>query len=113
MLFGGGLGVCCGWVSVFGGGVVGLCVVCVVVGMGVDVMVFDVDVVWMCYIDEVWGGCIGMWFLSLLVVWEVCGEFDVVIGLVLVFGVWILYLVDYEMVLGMVLGLVLVDIVVD
>lgn len=113
ILFGGVLGVGCVNVVIIGGGMVGINVVKMVVGMGVQVLIFDINVNCFCYFDDIFGNCIQMVYLNQEMIFCEVVFVDFVVGVVFVFGVKVLYFVMCEYLCLMDDGLVVVDVVVD
>lgn len=93
VFLGGVLGVVLGCVLVIGGGVVGIYVVKIVVGMGVDVIVFDWLLFWLCYFDDVYGGIFKNVYVIVVNIMELVCEVDMIIGVVLILGVVVFKLI--------------------
>lgn len=83
---------------IIGGGVVGINVVKMVVGFGVDVIIIDLNVDCLCQFDDIFGYQIKMLIFNLVNIVDVVVEVDFFICVVLILGVKVLIFVIEEMV---------------
>ena len=113
ILMGGVPGVLPAKVVVLGGGVVGTSAAYVAMGMGADVIIMDVDLDRLRYLDEIWGNRVRTLFSSKHNVSRIVTDADLVIGAVLLPGAKTPYLVTRDMLPAMKKGAVLVDVSVD
>jgi alanine dehydrogenase len=113
VLLGGVPGVRRGKVAIIGGGVVGLNATKMAVGMGADVIVLDVNIPRLNYIDDIFQGRVQTWFSDSHNVEEAVVGADLVVGAVLITGARAPVLVPESLVARMTEGSVIVDVAVD
>jgi len=113
VLLGGVPGVEPGTVVILGGGSVGTNAAQMAVGLGADVMIMDIDLQRLRYLDDIFGGRIRTQFSNPLTIAKMLERADLVIGAVLVTGARAPRLITEDMVRGMKEGAVIVDVAVD
>lgn len=113
ILLGGVPGVRNGKVVIVGGGVAGLNAAKIAVGLGARVVILDVNVKRLAYLDDLFGGRVQTVISNSFNIAEEVKDADLVIGAVLITGSKAPTLVSKEMVESMSKGSVLVDIAID
>jgi alanine dehydrogenase len=113
ILLGGIPGVRRGKVAIIGGGAVGLNAAKMAVGLGADVVVLDVNIPRLNYIDDIFHGRIQTWFSDHHNIEAAVTSADLVVGAVLITGARAPILVPESMVAKMSNGSVIVDVSVD
>jgi alanine dehydrogenase len=113
VLLGGVTGVKSGKVVVIGGGIAGSNAAVIAMGMQADVVVLDIDVSKLRWLDSLYQGRIRTLHSNKLTLEEQVLDADLVIGTVLVPGASAPKLVTEDMVRGMKRGAVLVDVAID
>lgn len=113
VLLGGVVGVVFGKVLILGGGIVGIEVVKMVVGLGVDVIIMDISLFCLCYFSDIMFVNVNIVYFNEYNICKYIQELDFIVGVVFIFGVKVLKFIMCEMLKLMCLGMVLVDVVVD
>ncbi len=113
VLLGGVTGVEQGYVTIIGGGVVGLNATKMAVGLGAEVTVLDISHKRLEYLDNLFQGRIKALYSNQTVIARTIRESDLVIGAVLIPGHKAPHLVTEEMIKTMGQGSVVVDVAVD
>jgi len=113
ILLGGVAGVKRGKVAILGGGVVGSNAARVAMGLGAQVVVLDVNLDVLAYLDDIYQGRIHTLYSDPVTVEEAVKDADLVVGAVLVAGARAPTLVSRDLVSRMSPGTVIVDVAVD
>ncbi len=113
VLLGGVPGVAPGRVVILGGGTVGTNAAQVALGLGADVVLFDINIERLRYLEQVLHGRFQTRMSSEQVIAETLREADLVIGAVLIPGARAPKLISREMVAAMRRGSVIVDVSID
>jgi alanine dehydrogenase len=113
VLAGGVPGVLPAKVCVIGGGVVGINSIKMAVGLGANVVVLDVNLERLRYLDDIFGSRIKTLVSNPFTVQEECASADLVVGAVLIPGASAPKLVTQKMLKTMQKGAVIVDVAVD
>jgi alanine dehydrogenase len=113
VLLGGVPGVAPGDVVILGAGVVGTNAAKMAVGLGANVTMLDISADRLRYLDDIFGGRIQTRISNEYVIAAATAKADLVIGAVLIPGARAPKLVTTEMVMGMKVGSVIVDVAID
>lgn len=113
VLLGGIPGVKRGKVVIVGGGIVGLNAAKMAVGLGADVIILDINMERLGYLDDIFGSTIVTINSTPLNIENIVKEADLVIGGVLIAGAKAPKLVTREMISNMQTGSVIVDVAID
>jgi alanine dehydrogenase len=113
VLVGGVPGVLPAKVCIIGGGVVGINSIKMAVGLGANVVVLDVNLERLRYLDDIFGSRIKTLVSNPFTVQEECANADLVVGAVLIPGASAPKLVTHRMLRTMQKGAVIVDVAVD
>jgi alanine dehydrogenase len=113
VLMGGASGVAPARVVVLGAGMAGTNAAWIAAGMEADVAIVDKNVERLRFVDQIWRGRIQTVMSSRLAIERLVTQADLVIGAVLVPGAKAPHLVTEQVVAGMLLGAVVVDISID
>lgn len=113
ILLGGVPGVEPATVLILGGGVVGTCAARVAAGLGARVIIMDVNLDRLRYLDDVMPANVTMLFCDRHMIRQYLSEADLVIGAVLITGAKCPRLVDKDSLRSMKRGAVIVDVAVD
>jgi len=113
LLLGGVTGTYKGLVSVVGGGVVGRNAACVAVGLGADVVIFDINEEKLKYLNDYFGGKVKCLLSTSENLEHWISKSDLVIGAVLVAGDKAPKIITKKMVQSMQPGSVIVDVAID
>jgi alanine dehydrogenase len=113
VLAGGVPGVLPAKVCIIGGGVVGINSIKMAVGLGANVVVLDVNLERLRYLDDIFGSRIKTLVSNPFTVQEECANADLVVGAVLIPGASAPKLVTHKILKTMQKGAVIVDVAVD
>jgi alanine dehydrogenase len=113
ILLGGVPGVERATVTILGGGVVGMNAAKIAVGMGANVIVLDINLTRLAYIDDVFGTSVTTLMSNEINIADCACRSDLLIGAVLIPGAKAPNLVTRDMLAGMKEGAVIVDVAID
>ena len=113
ILLGGVPGVERATVTIIGGGIVGINAAKIAVGMGANVLVLDINLARLAYIDDIFGTSVTTLMSNQVNIAESARRSDLLIGAVLIPGAKAPKLVTREMVASMKEGAVIVDVAID
>jgi alanine dehydrogenase len=100
-------------VTIIGGGIVGINAAKIAVGMGANVLVLDINLARLAYIDDIFGTSVTTLMSNQVNIAESARRSDLLIGAVLIPGAKTPKLVTRDMVASMKEGAVIVDVAID